>query len=61
LFNCVIRGLDPRIHLETVIPGREALASEPGIQRRARLLDSGFVVNGPRFARTPLATPRNDA
>jgi hypothetical protein len=36
--------------LKTVIPGREALASEPGIQRRARLLDSGFVAIEPLSA-----------
>jgi hypothetical protein len=34
-----------------VIPGR-ASSREPGIQTLCVLLDSGFVVIGPRFART---------
>jgi hypothetical protein len=35
--------------LTSVIPGREALASEPGIQTKS--LDSGFVAIAPRFTR----------
>ena len=35
-----------------VIPGREALASEPGIQKPGTLLDSGFIAIAPRFARS---------
>src|SRR4051794_21874094 len=56
----VIRGLDPRIHLETVIPGREPCAkltkSILSLGERTRnpeqcmVLDSGFVAIGPLSA-----------
>ena len=44
------RGRQAGLNL-VVIPGR-APSREPGIQKRVSYLDSGFVVIGPRFART---------
>jgi hypothetical protein len=49
------RWLEARLNL-FVIPGRAA-SREPGIQKCAKCLDSGFVVIGPRFARTRWRSP----